>query len=159
MFGLLVVWLMTRCLVFLLRGLGAILIGLVGFGLAGSGVIGMMMLVMVLWFPPVVVSAQFLGPLQTVRRAELWGVILALQASDGVHLGIDNMGVVRHIGRILDGRVSSRPCELLLDGDLLLLIERMLHVRGLSTVRISRGHADEALVRAGAVRGVDKIWK
>ena len=47
------------------------------------------------------------GPLQTVQRAELWGVILALQASDGVHLGIDNLGVVRHVGRILDGRVSS----------------------------------------------------
>ena len=40
--------------------------------------------------------------------------------------------------------------ELLLDGDLLFLIERMLHIRGLSTVRISKakGHADEALVRA-----------
>ena len=57
------------------------------------------------------------GPLQTVQRAELWGVILALQASDGVHLGVDNLGVVRHVGRILDGRVSSRPCELLPDGD------------------------------------------
>ena len=49
--------------------------------------------------------------MQTVQRAELWGVILALQASDGVHLGVDNLGVVRHVGRILDGRVSSRPCE------------------------------------------------
>ena len=67
------------------------------------------------------------GPLQTVQRAELWGVILALQADDGVHLGVNNLGVVRHVGRILDGRVSSRPCELLPDGDLLLLIERMLH--------------------------------
>ena len=28
------------------------------------------------------------GPLQTVQRAELWGVILALQANDGVHLGL-----------------------------------------------------------------------
>ena len=100
-----------------------------------------------------------LGPLQTVQRAELWGVILALQASDGVHLGVDNLGVVRHVGRILDGRVSSRPCELLLDGDFLFLIERMLHIRGLNTVRISKvkGHADEALVRAGAVRGLDKL--
>ena len=35
------------------------------------------------------------------------------------------------MGRILDGRVSSRPCELLPDGDLLLVIERMLHFRGL----------------------------
>ena len=69
------------------------------------------------------------------------------------------MGVVRHVGRILDGRVSSRPCELLPDGDLLLLIERMLHFRGLNTVRISmvKGHTDEALVRAGAVRGLDKL--
>ena len=33
-----------------------------------------------------------LGPLQTVQRAELWGVILALQANDGVHLGVDNLG-------------------------------------------------------------------
>ena len=58
------------------------------------------------------------GPLQTVQRAELWGVILALQANDGVHLGVDNLGVVRHVGRIWDGRVSSRPRELLPDGDL-----------------------------------------
>ena len=98
-------------------------------------------------------------PLQTVQRAEHWGVVLALQASDGVHLGLDNLGVVRHVGGILDGRVSSRPCELLPDGDLLLLIERMMHIRGLNTVRISKvkGHADEALVRAGAVRGLDKL--
>ena len=98
-------------------------------------------------------------PLQTGQRAELWGVILALQASDGVHLGVDNLSVVRHVGRILDGWVSSHPCELLPDGDLLLLIERMLHIRGLNTVRISKvkGHADEALVRAGAVRGLDKL--
>ena len=74
------------------------------------------------------------GPLQTVQRAELWGVILALQANDGVHLGVDNLGVVRHVGGILDGRVSSRPRELLPDGDLLLLIERMLHFRGFSTL-------------------------
>ena len=91
--------------------------------------------------------------------AELWGVILALQANDGVHLGVDNLGVVRHVGRILDGWASSRPCELLPDGDLLLLIERMLHLRGFNTARISKvkGHADEALVRAGAVRGSDKL--
>ena len=99
------------------------------------------------------------GPLQTVQRAELWGVILALQASDRVHLGVDNLGVVRHVGRILDGKLSSRPCELLPDGDLLVLIERMLHIRGLNTVRISKvkGHADEAMVRAGAFRDLDRL--
>ena len=52
------------------------------------------------------------GPLQSVQRAEFWGVILALQAIDGVHLGDDNLGVVRHVGRFLDGKIASRPAEL-----------------------------------------------
>ena len=43
------------------------------------------------------------GPLQSVQRAEMWGVILALQSSCAVHLGVDNLGVVRHVGRLLDG--------------------------------------------------------
>ena len=59
----------------------------------------------------------------------------------------------------LDGKLSSRPFELLQDGDLLFLIERMLRIRGLDSVRISKvkGHADEAMVRAGTVRGLDKL--
>ena len=159
MFGLMVVWLMTRFPGFLLLVRIASPFGFVGFGLAGIGVIGMMMFMMVLWFPLVVVSYLFLGPLQTVQRAELWGVILALQAGDGIHLGVDNLGVVRHVGRILDGRPPSRPFELLPDGDLLFLIERMLRIRGLGSVRISKvkGHADEAMVRTGTVRGLDKL--
>ena len=40
------------------------------------------------------------GPLQSVQRAELWGVILALQCSSAVHLGVDNLNVVRHVSRI-----------------------------------------------------------
>ena len=68
-------------------------------------------------------------------------------------------GPLQTVRSFLDGRVSSRPRELLPDGDLLLLIERMLHFLGFNTVRISKvkGHADEALVRAGAVRGLDKL--
>ena len=31
-----------------------------------------------------------LGPIQSVQRAEYWGVILALQAYSGIHIGIDN---------------------------------------------------------------------
>ena len=52
------------------------------------------------------------GPLQSGQRAEFWGVVLALQANDGVHLGVDNLGVVRHVGRLLDGRTASRFAEL-----------------------------------------------
>ena len=69
------------------------------------------------------------GPLQSVQRAEFWGVILALEANDGVHLGVDNLGVARHVGRLLDGRPASRPAELVKDGDLILLIERMPQLR------------------------------
>ena len=42
------------------------------------------------------------GPLLTVQRAELWRVILALQSADAVHVGVDNLGVVRRVGRLID---------------------------------------------------------
>ena len=78
----------------------------------------------------------------------LWGVILALQANDGWH-----------VGRVLDGKTASRPAELVKDGALILLIERMLRLRELDTVRISevKGHADEALVRAGRARDLGRL--
>ena len=78
------------------------------------------------------------GPLQTVQRAELWRVILALQATDGIHLSVDNLGVVRHVGRLVDGNVGSRLAELVKDGDLILLVGRMLRLRRFNTVRITK---------------------
>ena len=57
------------------------------------------------------------GPLQSAQRAEMWGVILALQTSSAVHLGVDNLGVVRHVGRLLSGCRDSIPFELVNDGD------------------------------------------
>ena len=89
------------------------------------------------------------GPLQTVERAEFWEVILALQAADAVHLGVDNLDVVRHVGRLIDGNLNSSPVELLNDGDVILLIDRMLQRRGRDTVCIAKikGHADEGMVR------------
>ena len=99
------------------------------------------------------------GPLQSVQRAEMWGVILALQGSRAVHLGIDNLGVVRHVGRLLDGCRGAEPFELVNDGDLLLLIDRILRRRGLDTVCISKvkGHADDGMVLHGQVRREDKL--
>ena len=76
-----------------------------------------------------------------------------------VHLGVDNLGVVRHVGRLLDGHRGSVPFELLNDGDLLLLIDRMIRHRGADTVSISKvkGHADEGMVLDGRVREVDRL--
>ena len=85
------------------------------------------------------------GPLQSVQRAEMWGVMLGLQSSRAVHLGVDNLGVVRHVDRLLRGCRGPKPFKLVNDGDLLLLIDRILHLRKLDTVRISKvkGHADD----------------
>ena len=41
--------------------------------------------------------------LQTVQRAEYWGVILALQAAAPIDFGIDNLPVCNNVGKILDG--------------------------------------------------------
>ena len=54
------------------------------------------------------------GPLQTVQRAEFWGVVL----------------VVRHVGRLLDDLSSVRPLEHVDDGDLIILIRKLLSIRG-----------------------------
>ena len=99
------------------------------------------------------------GPFQSVQRAEMWGVILALQSSGAVHLGVDNLGVVRHVGRLLDGQPGSVPFELLKDDDLLFLIDRMIRLRGPDTVKVSKakGHADEAMVRSGQVHEADRL--
>ena len=53
----------------------------------------------------------------------------------------------------------STPFELVNDGDLLLLLQRMLHLRGLDTVRITKveGHADEAMVLDGRVGDDDRL--
>ena len=90
---------------------------------------------------------------------ERGGLFIALQTSRAVHLGVDNPGVVRHVGRLLDGCRGPVPFELVDYGDLLLLTERMLHLRGRDTVRISKveDHADEGTVLDGRVREVDRL--
>ena len=67
--------------------------------------------------------------------------------------------MVRHVGRPLDGRHGSIPLELVKDGDLLLLIERMLHLRGLDTVGTTKvkGHADVCMALDGRVRELDRL--
>ena len=97
------------------------------------------------------------GPLQTVQRAEMWGVVLAQQSSRAVHLGVDNLGVVRHVGRLLSGCRDSKPFELVNDGDLLLLIDRMLQRRGLDTVCILRLRVMLMMVWFFMVRFVGRI--
>ena len=53
------------------------------------------------------IAGEHVGGDMFVQRAEVWGVILALQSSGVVHLGVDCLNVVRHVGRLLDGRIGS----------------------------------------------------
>ena len=46
----------------------------------------------------------------------MWGVLLTLQSSDAVHLGVHNLNVVRHVGRLLGGHRGSVPNEVVNDG-------------------------------------------
>ena len=43
------------------------------------------------------VSVRFLGLSRLFRGLGLWSVFFVLQSSAAVHLGVDNLGVVRHV--------------------------------------------------------------
>ena len=98
------------------------------------------------------------GVLQTVQRAEYWGAIVALQACWPCHLGIDNLNVVRSIGRLLDADCLAKPFPLVKDGDLIALVQVMIRTRGRDTVRVTKvkGHAKEDDVQHGHVRLIDQ---
>ena len=95
------------------------------------------------------------GPLQSVQRAELWGVILALQCSSAVSILVLTISTlfVMSLGfwRVV---FLVGPFELTFDGDLLTIIERMVHQRCVQSVKVSKvkGHADDDMVAVGRVR-------
>ena len=96
----------------------------------------------------------FPGVLQTVQRAEFWGAVVALQAYWPCHPGIDNLNVVRSIGRLLDADCLDKPLPLVKDGDLVALVQYMIRTRGRDTVRVTKvkGHAKDDDVQHGHVR-------
>ena len=57
-------------------------------------------LVLMVGVSTVVLFALFL--VRFVHRAELWEVVLAIHAGRSVHVGVDNLNVVRRFGRICD---------------------------------------------------------
>ena len=57
------------------------------------------------------------GSIQSVQRAEYWGVILALQAYSGIHIGIDNLNVLRGVAALLSHQIPRSPLPLVKDGE------------------------------------------
>ena len=99
------------------------------------------------------------GPLQSVQRAELWGVLVALQGCLRLHVGVDNLNIVNHLAGLISGRRAGRLFPLVTDGDLLLLAQQMVRWRESRSVAVTKvkGHADEGMVAQGRVREVDRI--
>ena len=70
-----------------------------------------------------------------------------------MHVGVDNLNVVRHVSRIIAGRCTCKPLSLVNDGDLFFQVLQFVRWRGLNTSAVSKvkGHADEGLVALGRV--------
>ena len=146
MSGLMVVWFQMRLLVFphLVRGSLLNNLDIVG------ALVGGVMFIMVA--PMQVRGSRFLfgsWAFANRQRAELWGVILALECTFAVYSGVDNF----------ECGTATTPIELVNDGDLLLIVDKMLQLRGLDMVRITKvkGHADEGMVLDGRVREQDRF--
>ena len=101
--GRMVVWLKMMSLWLVLLVQGCIPNTLRSFGCAELWTLGQG------WFSGCKWFCSDLGPVQTVQRAEMWGVVLALQARASVHIGDSNPHVVRHVGRFLGGLDEHRP--------------------------------------------------
>ena len=87
------------------------------------------------------------GSLESVQRAEFWGVILALQAAAAVHVGVDNLNVVRYVGRLIEGfLLDTKRWGLALVGP-----EDVGKELGLTRVSKVKGHDDDMVrVRSGS---------
>ena len=100
------------------------------------------------------------APLQSVQRAEMWGVLLALQSSSAFHLGVDNFecssSCLWYFGWSL---WSLDRFNYVLIETFLLLFRFFIRERVSQTVRISKvkGHADDEMVRTCKARASDKI--
>ena len=96
--------------------------------------------------------------MQTVQRAEFWCAVIAMQAYWPCHLGIDNLDVVRSIGR-LDHDSLGKPLPLVLDGDLIALAQYMIRTRDRETVRVTKvkGRAGDVDVHQGRIRLADQL--
>ena len=70
----------------------------------------------------------------------------------------DNLDVARTTGRLLDKDSLVKPLPLIKDGDLVALVQYMIHARGRETVRVTQveGHAEDVDVQLGRVRLVDQ---
>eukprot|EP00973_Karenia_brevis_P081031 11239046-Karenia_brevis.AAC.1 len=96
---------------------------------------------------------EVFGPLYgtstSSSRPELLAAIFALLAPQPLHIGIDNLGVVRTANKLLDRMLSPHPRQspafcIMADGDLWNIFWGVAMKRGPRSIKISKvkGHAD-----------------
>ena len=76
-----------------------------------------------------------------------------------MHVGVANLNVDNHVGRILSEGRFGRPFPLISGGDLLLLVRRLVQHRGRHSTQINKvkGDADESMVALGRVREIHRV--
>ena len=106
---------------------------------------------MILMKVALIFSRAFLAPFSLFRELNI--CILALQAYSGIHIGFDNLIVLRGVAALLAHGVPRTPVPLMKDGDLLATIHSMFCLRNSDTVKVSwvKGHAAPAIVASGDV--------
>ena len=80
------------------------------------------------------------GVFNSSARTELAAVIAALAKPGGLHIALDNAGVVSKITRILAGeKLSTRPWQLAQDGDLWEAFEQAIKERNIGSIVVEWG--------------------
>ena len=159
MFGLIVALFVMNFLVLGLVGVVFILLGLVLGGFIVGGVT-LSCCLLVIWVLNVVFCLTLFVVLFNLFSVLNFGVLFLLySALLQFILVLTNRNVVRHVSRLLEGRISGKPLELTFDGDLLIIIERMIHLRWAQNLKITKvkGHADDDMVAVGRLRVEDRI--
>ena len=65
-------------------------------------------------------------------------MIRVLQAAAAVHVGVDNLNVVGHVDRLIQGLAPLKPFELLCNGDVLHVVKTVLVKRRLGLTQVTK---------------------
>ena len=123
-------------------------------------IIGVMLKILMIQMRAALTSFRvFLAQFSLFRELSIGVLFLLCKLILVIHIGIDNLNVLRGVAALLSYNVPRSPLPLVTDGDLLATIHSMLCLRGFDTVQVSKvkGHATRAMVDNGDVRLEDLV--
>ena len=94
-------------------------------------IIGVMLRILTIHMKVALISSRVsLAQFSRFKELSIGVSFFALQAYSGIHIGIDNMNVLRGVAALLSHGVPRSPLPLMKDGDLLTTIHSMLNLHG-----------------------------